>query len=756
MKKKYTILLMTGLLPWTNCLMEIKANETNDAPPNAEIFSETPFEEGEQTEILPASENSEHDREAKNEELNEEIMEQQQADEEENREIQNLIVRAENLLDQIEKRREDADQRAELEQELAEIGEELEAHKDTYQSLAAELEKIETDTAAEDTGDKDETQTQLLDPADPDRFLETEAEQNADEESDFSLVTSSPQKDDENIPDQDEPNKLISELKVRMDEETAAIARLEQEQAQLEEKRSLLEADSTFEWMSDESGTAEIAAVSVQMPGNTPNLHLLKRELADLEVQVSLGNATEQIEARIREISATLSSMETVAVYRLYNPNSSEHFYTPSEHEKDYLSQVGWSFEGIGWRSPKNDTSQPVYRVYNPNAGDHHYTTNAKERDHLVDVGWNDEGVAWYSDPYVGVQILRAYNPNAKGAGAHHFTDNEIERDLLVDLGWRQENVAFYARFMYSICEESDGQNSRTVWYDMNDQPLSGEHRIGGWWHAYDSAGSPITGFYALPSADVRYYDANGRHARGVRNIDGAWYDFDATSGYPARSKMKEYKDGTLRYYQSDGKAATGAFNVANASFNADGTGNILTTRLNGVPLYMQKDLAWAGVIINGGAFGSTGCVPTVLASVINATTGTQISPLDLGREFGRLGYLNTGVPGTKAIAMPYTASKYGITMSASLSRGEAARILRAGGVLAAAVGPGSFCPFGATHELLVMGYDNGYVFIHDPLGFGTDGWYPLSLIFDQQSQDPDDRSHGGPIFGFYNRRIPS
>ncbi len=752
--KKYTILLMTGLLPWTNCLMEIKAHDqTNDSPPNAQVYSETPFEEDDQTEIAPLSESVKQDRKA---ESSEEIMEQQQADEEENREIQNLIAHAENLLDQIGIRRDCAEQKAELDQKLIEIGDELEAHKNTYQSLAVQLEELETDTPAEAKEAENEIQTQQTDAEDLDRFLETGTEQKSPEEGDFSLAMNSPQKGEEMIHDPDGQNEKISELKARMDEETSAIAQLEQEQARLEEKRSLLEADSAAEWMSDESGTEEISAVSVQMPGNTPNLHLLKRELTDLEVQVSLGNITEQIEARIREISAILSSMETVAVYRLYNPNSSEHFYTPSEHEKDYLSQIGWSYEGIGWRSPKNDTSQPVYRVYNPNAGDHHYTTNAQERDHLVNVGWNDEGVAWYSDPYVGVQILRAYNPNAKGAGAHHFTDNEIERDLLVDLGWRQENVAFYARFMYSICEESDGANSRTIWYDMNDQPLSGEYRIGGWWHAYDSAGSPITGFYGLPFADMRYYDADGRHARGVRNIDGAWYDFDDTSGYPARSKLKEYTDGTLRYYQSDGKAATGAFNVANASFNADGTGNILTTRLNGVPLYMQNDLAWAGVLINGSAFGSTGCVPTVLASVINAATGVQVSPLDLGREFGRLGYLNTDVPGTKAIAMPYTASQYGMTMSASLSRGEAARILRAGGVLAAAVGPGAFCPAGATHELLVMGYDNGNVFIHDPLGFGTDGWYSLSLIFDQQSQDPDDRSHGGPIFGFYNRRIPS
>ncbi|UQF11564.1 hypothetical protein M2919_08860 [Vagococcus lutrae] len=36
----------------------------------------------------------------------------------------------------------------------------------------------------------------------------------------------------------------------------------------------------------------------------------------------------------------------------------------------------------------------PVYRVFNPNTGEHFYTKNAAEKSHLARVGWNDEGVA--------------------------------------------------------------------------------------------------------------------------------------------------------------------------------------------------------------------------------------------------------------------------------------------------------------------------------------------------------------------------
>ena len=59
-------------------------------------------------------------------------------------------------------------------------------------------------------------------------------------------------------------------------------------------------------------------------------------------------------------------------MYRLYNPNSGEHFYTADSNERDHLTGVGWVYEGIGWRAPVQ-SSVPVYRLYNSNAGDHHY-----------------------------------------------------------------------------------------------------------------------------------------------------------------------------------------------------------------------------------------------------------------------------------------------------------------------------------------------------------------------------------------------
>lgn len=132
-------------------------------------------------------------------------------------------------------------------------------------------------------------------------------------------------------------------------------------------------------------------------------------------------------------------SANSVALYRLYNPNSGEHFYTYDTNEKQHLITVGWKYEGIAWNSSLS--GDPVYRVYNPNSGDHHYTMQQQEVAHLVSVGWRAEGISFYSNG--GKEILRVYNPNAK-TGTHHYTFNAGEKQALVNQGWQDEGVGFY------------------------------------------------------------------------------------------------------------------------------------------------------------------------------------------------------------------------------------------------------------------------------------------------------------------------
>ena len=130
------------------------------------------------------------------------------------------------------------------------------------------------------------------------------------------------------------------------------------------------------------------------------------------------------------------------AMYRLYNPNTGEHFYTSNAGEKDYLSAIGWNYEGIGWNAPVSSDT-PVYRLFNPFTSEHYYTTNEEEMFYLSVIGWNYEGIGWYSADN-GMPIYRVFNPYNDGPGAHHYTADSGEVFALVIQGWNDEGIGWY------------------------------------------------------------------------------------------------------------------------------------------------------------------------------------------------------------------------------------------------------------------------------------------------------------------------
>ena len=145
--------------------------------------------------------------------------------------------------------------------------------------------------------------------------------------------------------------------------------------------------------------------------------------------------------------SGSSTAPSGVAMHRLYNPNSGEHFYTASAHERDSLRRAGWKYEGVGWTAPASSRT-PVYRLYS--GTDHHYTASAAERDMLVRAGWKYEGVGWYSDDAKGVPLYRQFNPNVNpgaprnNSGSHNYTTSRAEHDHLVSAGWRGEGIGWY------------------------------------------------------------------------------------------------------------------------------------------------------------------------------------------------------------------------------------------------------------------------------------------------------------------------
>ena len=144
--------------------------------------------------------------------------------------------------------------------------------------------------------------------------------------------------------------------------------------------------------------------------------------------------------------ATTIEEGPAGTMYRMYNPNSGEHFYTASVVEAQTLKSAGWNYEGYAWQAPTSSNT-PVYRVYNSNSGEHHYTTSTVERDNLLSLGWSDEGIGWYSNDNETTPMYRLYNPNATGdkeAGAHHYTQSKEEVDFLISQGWNAEGIGWY------------------------------------------------------------------------------------------------------------------------------------------------------------------------------------------------------------------------------------------------------------------------------------------------------------------------
>jgi hypothetical protein len=154
----------------------------------------------------------------------------------------------------------------------------------------------------------------------------------------------------------------------------------------------------------------------------------------------------------VPDFDAYVAPEGCVFQYRLYNPNSGEHFYSGSREESLNLVQAGWNFEGAGFISPT--AGDAVYRLYNAEHGDHIYTKNVDEVNALIQNGWTFDGGDWAAafpsdSPENGRPVYRLHNPNAwesGKSGAWHFTMDETERDNLKAIGWEFEGVGWYSR----------------------------------------------------------------------------------------------------------------------------------------------------------------------------------------------------------------------------------------------------------------------------------------------------------------------
>ncbi|KAJ3900373.1 hypothetical protein F5879DRAFT_422871 [Lentinula edodes] len=94
----------------------------------------------------------------------------------------------------------------------------------------------------------------------------------------------------------------------------------------------------------------------------------------------------------------------TIPLFRLYNENSTDHFYTMSSDELPEMMARGWAYDTApnhtaGYVYPFSICgAAPIYRLFNPTITDHFYTMDIAEcQSAAKDNGYQDQGIAGFA-----------------------------------------------------------------------------------------------------------------------------------------------------------------------------------------------------------------------------------------------------------------------------------------------------------------------------------------------------------------------
>ena len=335
-------------------------------------------------------------------------------------------------------------------------------------------------------------------------------------------------------------------------------------------------------------------------------------------------------------------------------------------------------------------------------------------------------------------------------------------------------------------------------YFNQNGYALTGTQTIDAKIYHFDLYGKMLTGWYE-ENGNIYWLDENGQKSSGWHLVNGTWYYWlpdtftQANSGWQLIENKYYYfsKDGSMKtdwlqinnsdwyYLGNDGARKTGLLNIdsnayyfyqkndanggpeglmarnrklniGNVTVLVDDSGYVYRSEVSNISYLSQKDSRWSNTLIGDYTIGGTGCVPTTAAMIINHYKGTNYTPVDIATKLYNAGYMNTpSYLGSNGNSFLLIKNEFGLSYVNNLSYNNLVGYLKAGKLVACAVGPGTFVGSGFTHEILLTGYNNGYVTVYDPLNPAKNGSYSLSSIWNQQSNDKDDRLNGGPFFAF-------
>ena len=300
-------------------------------------------------------------------------------------------------------------------------------------------------------------------------------------------------------------------------------------------------------------------------------------------------------------------------------------------------------------------------------------------------------------------------------------------------------------------------ENEHTYWLDQNGQKVSGWKFINSIWYYFDSNTFEMacSGWQQVGSG-MYYFLSNGTMKQDWLLLNGSDWYYLGQDGARKTGLVILDSNSFYLYVENDSNGGSVGLMAANRTITLgsktlyiDGNGYIYRSDVSNIHYLCQRDPRWANIPIGGYGFGGTGCCPTTSTMIINYYKGTNYTPADIGMKFHNAGYMNTSSElGTSGGAFTVVRDEFGLAYQNNLTYTQLIGNLKAGKLVAAAVGVGTFTGAGS-HEILLFGYENGYVNVYDPWNAQKNGKYSISFIWNQKSKQLDDLENGGPFFAF-------
>lgn len=233
-----------------------------------------------------------------------------------------------------------------------------------------------------------------------------------------------------------------------------------------------------------------------------------------------------------------------------------------------------------------------------------------------------------------------------------------------------------------------------------------------------------------LKSGNSWYYlSSSGAMKTGWLKINNSWY-----------------------YLKENGAMVTGTIKIGKINYHFNSNGVLDGLSHTGVPYYSQNDSRWANYRLgNYNAMRSTGCTPSVAASIVDYLNGSSYTPKDLAQLFYGWGDYNKDYGhGTASTCWRKFANHYGLSFQNNMSYEDLVKALKDGKLCAAAMGNGFFAGPSYTHSICFFGIDSSNrTYVYDPLSSRNNGWYSVRDIYNQRASLWLDNLDGGPFYAF-------